>query len=191
MATKPDGTLDISTLLSSSPLLQSLWTEVLRHYCDNMIMRDVVEDTTIPLDDQGSKWIKAAKGDMIISPCWVAHHDPAHWQDENTFVADRFVGEHHAGAKLNALAGAPTAKMYPFGGGKSICAGRIFAKEEAIVTVAQLLLSFDFTVHGFRDAKGQPTSSFPGLTPSLPGVVVYVPEGDLCVTIQKRACHSA
>ncbi|KJX97742.1 cytochrome P450 like protein [Zymoseptoria brevis] len=192
-ATKSDQTLDIPVLLSASPLLSSVWTEVLRHYCDNMIMREVVESTAIPLEDHGSKWFKVDKGDMIISPCWVAHHESAYWQEggieqsPSVFVADRFVGNNLSDAKAKALAGTPNAKMYPFGGGKSICAGRIFAKEEALVAVAQTLSKFDIVVHGFLDGQGKPTSSFPGLTPSLPGVVVYPPEGDLLVSMRKRA----
>jgi cytochrome P450 len=108
-----------------------MWTEVLRHYCDNMIMRVVIADTTIPLEDQGLRWIQVKKGDMVISPCWVAHHDPRNWQEEATeptpsvFMPDRFLGKSLRDVKAKALAGVSSAKMYPFGGGKSICAGRV------------------------------------------------------------------
>lgn len=131
MAMNPDGTLDIPAILSATPLLQSMFTEVLRYYCDNMIMREIVEDTTIPLDDQGLRWFAAKKGSMAISPCWVPHHDAANWkydefeQPPDVYVADRFVGEHLDRMKVNALAGVHTTKMYPFGGGKPICPGRV------------------------------------------------------------------
>ncbi|KXS93997.1 hypothetical protein AC578_3103 [Pseudocercospora eumusae] len=179
---------DISLL----PTLHSIWTEVLRHYCDNMIMRDVVSNTLIPLDEQGFKKFRARKGDVVISPCWVAQHDSRNWEPSsaNFFVADRFLGQkeklsHHV--KVSALAGVPTPQMFPFGGGKSICAGRIFAKEEAIVTVAQTLKSFDLEVKGFVDVDGKKSKrDFPGVMPSLPGVVVYVPDGDLRVEIKRR-----
>ncbi|CZT16673.1 uncharacterized protein RCC_02508 [Ramularia collo-cygni] len=192
MATKPDGSLDVSALLSGTPMLQSMWTEVLRHYCDNMIMREVVEDTVIPLDDQGIRYFQVQKGNMVISPCWVPQHEAKNWKNDelrqqpDSFVPDRFVGEHLDSAKANALAGVPNTKMYPFGGGKSICAGRLFAKEEAIIAIAQTLSTFDFTVHGFVDGNGKPRDEFPGLKPSLPGVVVYAPDGDLLVTIRRR-----
>lgn len=131
MATKPDGSLDVPALLSAAPLLQSMWTEVLRHYCDNMVMREVVDDAVVPLDDHGARRMVAKKGEMIISPCWVPQHDAEHWKDEalkhspNFFIADRFVGDQLTSAKSNALAGLPSTKMYPFGGGKSVCAGRV------------------------------------------------------------------
>jgi cytochrome P450 len=139
LATNSDGTLDASTLLSTSPLLQSMWTEVLRHYCDNMIMREVIVDTTIPLEDQGLRWIQVKKGDMVISPCWVAHHDPRNWQEDATepspsnFVPDRFLGQCSRDTKAKALAGVPSAKMYPFGGGKSICAGRVSVRAASLL----------------------------------------------------------
>ncbi|KXT11119.1 hypothetical protein AC579_640 [Pseudocercospora musae] len=191
-ATTPDDTLDLSLLLSSpstSPILHSIWTEVLRSYCDNMIMRDVISNTTIPLDDQGLKKLDARKGDLVIAPCWVPHHDSRNWEGKeaspaNDFIADRFT----RGDNLShvALAGVPTPQMFPFGGGKSICAGRIFAREEALVTVAQTLKILDFEVKGFLDEDGKSTTSFPGVTPSLPGVVIYAPNGDLRVEIKRR-----
>ena len=61
----------------------------------------------------------------------------------------------------------------------------MFAKEEAIVAVAQTSKCFDFEVKGFVDGKGKPTEKFPGLAPALPGVTIYVPSGDLAVSISR------
>ena len=53
-AARPDGSIDVPTLCSS-PLLQSIWTETLRLYTDVLVTRNLMQDVTLPLDEEGKK----------------------------------------------------------------------------------------------------------------------------------------
>ena len=72
--TKEDGSLDIPALVSQ-PLLQSLWTEVLRLYSDVLVTRNITEDIILPLDVDGKRQVKFSKGDNIFVPSWLGHYD--------------------------------------------------------------------------------------------------------------------
>jgi len=77
-------------------------------------------------------------------------------------------------------------KLFPFGGGKTICPGRLFAKQEAMGAVAMILLRFEFDVKGYVGADGKPSQSFPGFARAFAGSGGLVPGGDLKVEIRRR-----
>lgn len=79
-----------------------------------------------------------------------------------------------------------TGKLFPFGGGRTICPGRLFAKQEALGALAMILLRFGFDVKGFVDGDGKPTKSFPGFARSFAGSGALVPGGDIMVRIRRR-----
>ncbi|CAK4018499.1 25-hydroxycholesterol 7-alpha-hydroxylase-like [Lecanosticta acicola] len=188
-ACKADGSLDIATLVSQ-PCLQSIWTETLRMYTDVLITRNLPEDITLPLDEDGKRLVQLRKGDNLFAPSWLSHHDPTAWSDESSppdvFDADRFLSKDAKTGKDTFSMRRSTAKFRPFGGGKTICPGRIFAKQEGIGAVAMVLLKFDLDVKGFVDINKKPTGDFPGLKPALPGTAGLVPGGDMLVKVRLR-----
>ncbi|KAI7124653.1 hypothetical protein KC343_g17159, partial [Hortaea werneckii] len=82
--------------------------------------------------------------------------------------------------------GGTNGKFFPFGGGKTICPGRVFAKQEAVGALAMVLLKLDFEVVGFLDEKGNPTQEFPGFAKAFAGSGALAPGGDLRVRIRAR-----
>lgn len=91
-AEKEDGSLDIPTLVSQ-PLLQSIWTETLRLYTDVLVTRNLPEDLTVPLDEDGKRQVTFRKGDNVFAPSWLGHHDAAAWSGGapyEQFYAERF-----------------------------------------------------------------------------------------------------
>ena len=77
-------------------------------------------------------------------------------------------------------------KIFPFGGGKSICPGRVFAKQEVLAAVAMVLLNHDIQVVSFVDGQGKSTGEFPKLASALNGSGVIAIHGDLKVRIKRK-----
>src|SRR5204862_2058328 len=137
---REDGMLDIPMLLCL-PLLQSVFHEVLRLYMDVLITRDVTEDLALPLDD-GKRQVLLKKNHVVMMPTWVGHHDETYWVDPpcEMFYAERFLkDDSETGKKVFTTSGMGR-KFFPFGGGKTMCPGRVFAKQEILASVAMILL---------------------------------------------------
>lgn len=189
-AERADGSVDVPTLINS-PLLQSIWTETLRLSTDVLVTRNLAEDTTLPLDEDGKTFIQMRKGDSVFAPCWISQHDPRTWHDDRAlpeeFCADRFLAPdpENPGQQIFSMAGT-NGKFFPFGGGRTICPGRVFAKQEGIGALAMILLRFDFEVLGFLDKQGKDIDRFPGFADQYPGAGALVPGGDLKVKMKRR-----
>jgi hypothetical protein len=182
-----DGKLDISKLIAL-PLLQSIFQEVLRLYTDVLVTRDANEDLILPFDE-GRKSMLLRKGTVIMAPSYLGHHDAKVWDDppSETFYAERFL-KHDAesGKDVFSLTGT-NGKLFPWGGGKSICPGRIFAKQEVLGAVAMTLLKFEFSSLGYINSKGEIVSTFPGLMDAFGGTGVMASNGDVKVRIKRRS----
>lgn len=184
-AKRGDGSLDIPTLLAL-PLLHSILHEVLRLYVDILVTRELPQDLTLPLDD-GRRSVLLGKKSVVIAPSWLGHRDEARWTEppSSQFHAERFLKEDPETGKVVFTTAGTNGKFFPFGGGKTICPGRNFAKQEVLASVAIMLLTFKFEPLGFVDGNGKSTGKFPGLTNAYPGSGVIVMEGDMMVKISR------
>jgi Cytochrome P450 len=183
----PDSKPDISKLIAL-PLLQSIFQEVLRLYTDVLIARDTNEDLVLPFD-YGKKSMLLRKGTVIMASSYIGHHDTNVWNDPpaNEFYAERFLKHNpETGKDVFSLAGT-NGKLFPWGGGKSICPGRIFAKQEVLGAVAMILLKFKFESLGYIDSKGEGVLTFPGLTDAFVGSGIMANDGDVKVCIQRQS----
>lgn len=184
-----DGSLDIPTLMSQ-PLLQSLWTETLRLYTDVLVSRSLPEDLSVPLDESGKRQFLMKANSNVFAPGWIGHHDPSAWSTAvaplDTFYAERFLVTDPETGKETFSLGGTTGKYFPFGGGKTICPGRGFAKQEALGALALVLLRFEFDFKTFVDKAQKPTSSFPGFAKAFAGSGVLAPSGDVKVKVTRR-----
>ena len=77
-------------------------------------------------------------------------------------------------------------KLYPFGGGKTMCPGRVFVKQEVLGCVAMILLTFEFEFVGFVDEDGKSKKDFPGVKKVYPGGGVTPADGDVKVKMRRR-----
>lgn len=189
-AERPDGSIDIPTLISSH-LMQSVWTETLRLSTDVLVTRNLAADTTLPLDDDNKTFIKMKKGDSVFAPSWISQHDPKTWSDDRAppeeFYADRFLFPDPEDPKQKIFSmNGTTGKFFPFGGGRTICPGRVFAKQEGLGALAMILLRFEFDVLGFMDKDGNAMDQFPGFANQYPGAGALTPGGDFKVKIRRR-----
>jgi cytochrome P450 len=189
-AENPDGSVDVPTLINL-PLMQSIWTETLRLYTDVLVTRNASQDTVLPLDEDGKTCIQLKKGDNVFAPTWIGHHDPEAWGDDekapvNTFHAERFLKPDPNNPGKMVFGMSSTGKFYPWGGGRTICPGRVFAKQEALGAVAIILLRFQFEVLGFVDQNGKACDEFVQPGKAFPGTAGLVPGGDMKVKMRKR-----
>lgn len=186
-AERDDGLLDIPILVAS-PLLQSTYHEVLRLYVDVLVTRELKEDLTLPLDDEGKRKALLKKNAVVLAPSWLGHRDEALWVDPpyDQFFAERFLKHDPETGKHVFSTSGTNGKFFPFGGGKTICPGRVFAKQEVLASVALILLAFDVEPLGFVDEQGNPTKKFPGLRKSYSGSGIMATDADMKVRIKCR-----
>lgn len=210
-AQNADGSLNIP-ILTNQPILLSAMHEVLRLYVDTLISRKVPKDMTIPMSSTKahagspdttkdsntpirSLFVKA--GSLLMLPTYPAHSDPTAWSSSafphhpapDVYYPYRFLTASPKATsddKPTFTTSHTVGKYFPFGGGKTICPGRSFARQEILAAVAMTLLTFDFEFVSFVDNKGCSTEKFPGLRDTLPGSAVMVASGDVKVKVRRR-----
>ncbi|OAX82272.1 hypothetical protein ACJ72_03379 [Emergomyces africanus] len=180
-----DSLPDISRLVGL-PLLNSIFHEILRLYVDALVTREVHQPLLLPVGN--GRHLYFPPGSVIFAPSWPAHRNPGSWPGPpaDQFYADRFLKLDPNTGKLRFSTSGIAGKLFPFGGGKTMCPGRVFAKNEILLSTAYFLLNFDFGVSEYVDGKGNPTSQFPGFSDSYPGSAIVAAEGDIRVTVKKR-----
>ncbi len=91
---------------------------------------------------------KIRKGALVIVSPWVLQRHEKYWRDPDVFDPERFSPDRERDIPANAY--------IPFGLGPRICAGAAFASIEAVLIIASLLRSFDFSV--LNPEKVQPAA---------------------------------
>ena len=190
-AEREDGSLDIPTLVAL-PLLQSIFNEVLRLYVDVLVTRELKEDLTLPLDE-GERRVQLEKDSIVLAPSWLGHRDESLWVDPpcSQFYAERFLKAEPDTGKQTFTTRGTEGKFFPFGGGKTICPGRIFAKQEVLASVAVVLLSFEIIPQRFVDEKGKTSTTFPEFRESFSGSGIMATDADMMIKIKGRRTSRA
>jgi len=161
---------DLDRLLYKTPLLGSIYWEVLRHTAGSISVREVEEDNMI-------NEYRLCKGGMVMLPLRLNHFNEDIWGDDvDEFVPDRFIRD---------ISGLPGSKknpginlLKPFGGGTSLCPGRHFAINEILAFVATVMRKFDMEV-----VEGQKVAV--PLT-SAPSIGTLPPDRDVRVRFRMR-----
>lgn len=189
--TGSDGNVDLNIQkLASSPLLQRLFHETLRIYTDVLVTRELHEDVKLPVDDNkdSPRRLLLKKGTSVFAPSLMNHWDSDHFVSPpaDVFCAERFtvaVGgpEKEGGGDYAFSTEADGRRTFPWGGGPTICPGRVFAKQEVISAVALTLLTFDIVPVDEKRYR------VPELAQAPPGTGGFVPGGDVKVWLKPRA----
>ncbi len=125
-----DGTsnsLDLAAELQNCPLLMASYHEALRVSSSSMTLRLVMEDTEF-------KGFKFQKGGQMIIPYRQV------MLDESVFGADPYSFKHER--FLNNPGLLKSVHYKPFGGGVTLCPGRVLAQKEVLTFVALALGKF-------------------------------------------------
>ncbi|KAL5052316.1 hypothetical protein BDW71DRAFT_193674 [Aspergillus fruticulosus] len=140
-------TFDAQKLLSM-PLLQSLYIETLRLHISINITREVTQPITLD-------GYRLSAGSLIQAPSQIGHYDEV-WSAPGYPATEFWAARNlkHEDGKTEFTMAGRSSSFLPYGGGPSICPGRVFAKQEILITLATLLTRFDIEKVGWMNPDG-------------------------------------
>nr|XP_056713121.1 5-beta-cholestane-3-alpha,7-alpha-diol 12-alpha-hydroxylase-like [Euleptes europaea] len=156
-----DPLIDLARkMLTKSSVLDSVIEETLRLKVKSILMRSVVKDMALRVDNGREYTLR--KGDRIaLSPYVAVQTDPEVYPEPLTFQYDRFLTSD--GSVKNFYKSGKKLKYHnmPFGMGPSKCPGRYFAMTEIKTFVFLLLAYFDIElVNGEEEIPPTDKSQF-------------------------------
>lgn len=138
--TKNNTPILSSEILDQMEALDACLDEVLRIRTASMPIRKATEDTILQL--KSGRVLQVKKGDIVTLYPRTTHMNPEIYPQPEKFIWNRFLGKQ--GPNKFFYRGEPIKyNLMPFGGGKSICPGRHFARNEFKVLTATLLYLLD------------------------------------------------
>jgi cytochrome P450 len=127
-------------LSKKCPLFKSTYLETLRTSNQPWSVRQVADNIVISGDKKAANpnsfFLK--KGEYITIPHDLHMRDPRYFKDPEKFDPERFLVRGEDGS-LSIEIGT----MRPYGGGPSMCKGRVFAERECLALVAGVLAFWD------------------------------------------------
>ncbi|CAN6237369.1 unnamed protein product [Urochloa humidicola] len=116
------------------------------------------------------------EGTMVIVNAWAIGRDPAHWEEPDEFVPERF---DDSGRDFRGL----DFEFIPFGAGRRMCPGMAFGLAHIELALAALLFHFDWELPGGIAAEEMDMTEAFGITTQLRSdlVVAAVPRVPLSV----------
>ncbi|AEO64934.1 uncharacterized protein THITE_2049026 [Thermothielavioides terrestris NRRL 8126] len=178
-------TLDTQKV-AALPLLQSLFTEILRLRVSMVIMRVADRPMTI-------NGVDVPRGALVHAYSRIAQTDEATWGSPE-HPADQFWPERHIKyveerdpetgtlrkRREFAMAASP-ACFFPFGGGVPMCPGRHFAKNEIFTMVAILVDRFEMEFVRWTNPDGSPSDRPAESDQRFSGIGSLPPDRDMIV----------
>lgn len=134
---------NLSNLISCI-YLESIINESLRLYSNPMIMRKSSKDFQFYLKDQ--TFINIKNKDIIALYPNLAQNNSKYFLNPNQFQFDRFI-KNKTNENFNAF--------LPFGSGKSMCPGRLFAKNAIKISIIIFLQFIQFNFNDFKNIPNE------------------------------------
>ena len=129
--------------LDACVYLESAINETLRLVAAILMTRKCIRQTEMTLED--GRTITVKPNETLAWFGGASHHDEKLFPQADKFIFDRFLNK-----KPDTVPG-----YMPFGGGKSICPGRFFAKYEIKTCVAMLLRYMDYKLEDTATVPSQ------------------------------------
>ena len=141
--------IDWQGLTNRSPLFKACYFESLRLDSAPWSFKRLQKDASVQEEREGGAGSKgntatAAKfqlrqGDAVLVPADLHHTDPRFFEDASAFRPERFYVRHDSAPELRA----EIKTIRPYGGGSTMCKGRILAEREVLAAVAAILVCWD------------------------------------------------
>ena len=158
-----DGSVDINYLNNSCPLLRGVGLETLRLASSSASVRFITQDTRVR-----DKVLR--QGNSLMIPYRQLHFNEAIFGDDvKAFDPERFI-------KRKDLARSPSWR--PFGGGQTLCPGRLVAQQTVFIFVAMLLHRFNIEI--------EMPQKFPSPDEGKPVLGIMGTDDDLAVRLTPR-----
>jgi len=140
--------IDHRGLAASCPLLKSCYVESLRLDSAPWAIKKVTKDFT--LTEKAEDLVGAHAGDtpqtysfkagtFVEVPIGLHMTDPKYFEEPDTFIPDRHIKKGKDGEEF-----VEWGSVKPYGGGKTICKGRLFAEREIMANTVALLAMWEF-----------------------------------------------
>lgn len=148
--------MDTDALMKACPLLRATFYETMRLYTDGIPYRKVRQDLSLTegVEDLAAfgksrpQTYTVKAGNFLILPTGKMHMDRRVWPAPDKFDPGRFVVRDDDSPKKVR---ADLLHLNPFGGGASMCKGRLYADREVPFFVAAFLTVWEFRLEeGFR-----------------------------------------
>lgn len=136
----PKLTISHDALSKQCPLLKSTYLETLRLCNQPWSVRQIAADVVITGDKKSSDPVSYVlhKGEYATLPHDLHMRDPKYFKDPLKFNPERFLAQDEDGS-LSIEMGS----IRPYGGGYSMCKGRVYAEKECLSLVAGVLAFWD------------------------------------------------
>jgi hypothetical protein len=136
----PSLTINHDALFTLCPLLKSSYLEALRLSDTPWSVRKVSSSVSISSNKDSSSHISYMlnEGEYVTVPHDLHMRDPKYFASPDEFQPERFIVKREDGSVT-----VDAATIRPYGGGPSICKGRIFAERECLSLVAGILAYWD------------------------------------------------
>ena len=147
-------TFDMGGLMNKTPLLKSCYWESLRidsgpwsfkHLQRDCVVEEAAEDCRHPEQSKvKSSKFALLRGECVLLPADLHHTDPKYWHDPARFIPERFMvrKEGAVGDEGKTLI-SEMKTIRPYGGGSTMCKGRLIAEREVLSFVGCLLMCWD------------------------------------------------
>lgn len=162
--------IDWKALLHRTPLFKACYFESLRIDSAPWSFKRLQKDCSV-VGDSLTKF-KLHQGDAVLVPADLHHTDSQFFQDPEAFIPERFLVE-----EVDGTTTAQIKTIRPYGGGATMCKGRILAEREVLAFVAGVLVCWDL--------EPAPGSSW-GMDARQRTSGVCKPEEDLRVRLVRR-----
>ncbi|MEM6603391.1 MAG: cytochrome P450 [Pseudomonadota bacterium] len=122
-------------------ITESVFQEALRLYPPvSFFPREAAHDMTV-------RDKNIAKGDMLTISPWLLHRNKNYWQEPHHFAPERFTDqESQDKTSIKSC-------FIPFGKGPRICIGAGFAKQEAVIILADIIKNFHISLKGDHNVE--------------------------------------
>ncbi|KAK3324364.1 cytochrome P450 [Cercophora scortea] len=170
--------------LGTLPLLQSVYTETLRIHMSLNLTREVNNPVVV-------EGYKLRKGAVMQAITQLAHLDEATWGREGHPASEFWAGRHlkyapglekgGGGVVPEFFMAGKAGSFVPFGGGPSICPGRVFARQEILLTLAMIVTRFDVEFVAWTKLDGSPSDRPAHDDPKYIGSAAVPPDRDMKV----------
>lgn len=180
-AEPPRISINLDGLLNSCPLLKATYYETMRMDTAPFSYRELTADLTLTesVEDAALDGLSEPrtysfrKGEYIAIPHGVHNKDPRYFPDPEKFDPRRFILTDPDTGKESA----DMRTLSPYGGGMTMCKGRIFAEREILAFTAAILSMWDIEPANKQGWK------MPGHRPAS---TAFLPKKDIRVRMSQR-----
>ncbi|OCL03495.1 cytochrome P450 [Glonium stellatum] len=171
--------LDVDGLVQNCPLLKATFFEILRLYTagtsykrvqQGMILTESPEDAE-SLGKPKPQTYHVKAGTFLVIPHATMQMDPRLWSNPDIFNPSRFlVPDNENGMKMRA----DPRHLNAFGGGQSMCKGRLFAEREVLIFISGILTAWEFKPAGGKTKIEIPKTYYNSTGSASPKSVIRV-----------------